>query len=102
VSAAKHTPGPWQMKANRASFGVYTPVGDLVVRVETSNYAGERKRADATLIAAAPSMLEALTSIVEQFEAYAITNTSATTHDATGFIYAKARAAIAQATGGDS
>ena len=65
MSAAKHTPGPWTaQKSSNALYGEHwhatVPKGDERVRLTEPS-----TEADARLIAAAPDMLEALRGFVD-------------------------------------
>ena len=83
--ADKHTPGPWKI-------GTPPPNGEqtvgtdqgLMVAVATTG-AGVQTKANASLIAAAPDLLDALEELVAEFGVCGLTE--------------KARAAIAKATG---
>jgi hypothetical protein len=83
--ADKHTPGPWKI-------GTPPPNGEqtvgtdqgLMVAVATTG-AGVQTKANASLIAAAPDLLDVLEELVAEFGVCGLTE--------------KARAAIAKATG---
>lgn len=53
----KYTPGPWAVNDMVANYVVYKPNGKGIARTD---YHNEQALADATLMAAAPEMLEAL------------------------------------------
>jgi len=86
--ADKHTPGPWKI-------GTPPPNGEqtvgtdqgLMVAVATTG-AGVQTKANASLIAAAPDLLDVLEELVAEFGVCGLTE--------------KARAAIAKATGEQS
>ena len=79
----KHTPGPWALEDGY----IRDPDGKCVLDVEDANIS----TGDALLMAAAPDLLEALKSMCEGFSALKDSDFPA---------LAKARAAIAKATGG--
>ena len=97
---SKHTPGPWQVGMAFDNYGEteiaiehMTPAGNLVVAVALGGLQGQD--ANASLIAAAPDLLDALKAIVK----------SLAEQDDEGLIehaqqMIDARAAIAKATGG--
>jgi hypothetical protein len=87
MGAASHTPGPWHSGKSKVNHYVATRCGDVVCRLEGSAISpiDARVAADARLIAAAPDLLEALRSMLEDDD-----------HDEAK---RKARAAIAKATG---
>lgn len=65
-----HTPGPWQLKKNMSSVGIFDSVGRHITRVPCVDQQSVRGEANARLIAAAPELLaalQALTSAVDQF-----------------------------------
>lgn len=99
MSAAKHTPGPWQVGPVFDNYGTLeviiehmTPAGNLVVAVALGGLAGQD--ANAHLMAAAPDLLEALRDLEAMAERYRPPGNSMP--DA----QKKARAAIAKAEGG--
>lgn len=91
---SKHTPGPWHMNmvsSKSWNVGIYEASGSEVATVKVKSLVtSERRDADARLIAAAPDLLEALRGFVEH----------GTCFDEIDM--AKARAAIAKATGEQS
>jgi hypothetical protein len=97
VSAAKHTPGPWAFSAytnDVCNFEVFASgsSGEIVA----GEY-GVTEEADARLIAATPELLEALRNMVDWLD-----DGNRQLSDAAAADVAKARAAIAKATGGQS
>lgn len=99
---SKHTLGPWQVGTAFDNYGEteiaiehMTPAGNLVVAVALGGLQGQD--ANASLIAAAPDLLDALKAIVK----------SLAEQDDEGLIehaqqMIDARAAIAKATGGQA
>lgn len=99
---SKHTLGPWQVGMAFDNYGEteiaiehMTPAGNLVVAVALGGLQGQD--ANASLIAAAPDLLDALKAIVK----------SLAEQDDEGLIehaqqMINARAAIAKATGGQA
>jgi hypothetical protein len=81
MSAAKHTPGPWET-------GGRIVVGDGMVVADC----GEGAESNARLIAAAPELLDALSAIVARWDFDALEDTPPT--------IVKARQVIDKATGG--
>ena len=74
MSAAKHTPGPWEVQTNRLGEGLINRVGGFVIDSKSvnervcstwsTNRADIDDKANAALIAAAPTMLESLRGVV--------------------------------------
>ena len=99
MSEAKHTPGPWLIAdasfvyalndSGYNRFWTNVTGGDLRKGESTSKVETE---ANARLIAAAPDLLDALQSIIEDIDSEFGTDCD----------YNKARAAIAKATGGSA
>ena len=88
---SKHTPGPWNTADMKDAVGIYDPSGKIVARIPNSfEEAEDRRRADAALMCAAPSMLEALEEIADFAPGYG---------DVCEIIAQRARAAIAKAYG---
>ena len=86
---SKHTPGPWQWTQHfDPTISIYKDGFGQIARLYDSS-AGTGK-ANARLIAAAPDLLDALQSIIEDIDSEFGTDCD----------YNKARAAIAKATGG--
>ena len=85
MSAAKHTPGPWMVTPESETVHGWSHEGEALIVV----YELGTNENDHRLIAAAPELLEALASILEDMDSDYGTN----------YDYAKARAAIAKATG---
>jgi len=89
--SGKHTRGPWELDGIAVA-GSDPRVGDVCLMGEPAQYAGDTARmcdnweANARLIAAAPSMLEALETVVNDYTA-------------APWVLDKCRAAIAKATG---
>ncbi len=97
---AAHTPGPWavRVKADHTMM-ITAPAGHYLARVVGSTAVGDvrgRFTADATLIAAAPDMLDAL-HLAESFIADRVPNTAEMAH-----VWLTLRSAIAKATGAQS
>jgi hypothetical protein len=102
---SKHTPGPWRVYPTtelvdaRGTEGVtgYNIESESceIVGVEGIEFWKENAEANARLIAAAPELLEALTSLLSEAEAFA----SAIRAYANSEAIAAARAAIAKAKG---
>ena len=91
MSEAKHTPGPWQWTQHfDPTISIYKDGFGQIARLYDSS-AGTGK-ANARLIAAAPDLLDALQSIIEDIDSEFGTDCD----------YNKARAAIAKATGGSA
>ena len=89
---SKHTPGPWRVERQNPS----PTTGEYMVAGATAGYLAEVRDcgggnvlANATLIAAAPELLQALEACI---------NYGSMTGD--DWVIEKARAAIAKATGG--
>jgi hypothetical protein len=61
VSESKHTPGPWTVGKSDAGFSIYA--GDLLIVDLVSGILDDEADANASLIAAAPDLLEALHQI---------------------------------------
>jgi len=106
MSQAKHTPGPWLTDRNNVHTGQIATVHHCLnndwVEVWTDKWAetglGEAEQeANARLIAAAPELLDALRSMLVQFNFNTITGI---VHDESAVIV-KAREAISKATGGE-
>ena len=88
---SKHTPGPWQWTQHfDPTISIYKDGFGQIARLYDSS-AGTGK-ANARLIAAAPDLLDALQSIIEDIDSEFGTDCD----------YNKARAAIAKATGGSA
>ncbi len=83
---SKHTRGPWQVHQLTSQSGIYDASGNRLASV--------RYVADARLIAAAPTMLEALRELVRGIE-----ETPELFENAEQGVMARARAAIAAAEG---
>jgi hypothetical protein len=95
-----HTPGPWTEFEDSDSHDIIAPDGTHIARMEPRN--GQpvdhaMQVADAHLIAAAPALLEALETILKQHSVIC----EDTANDLIDDDCAKARAAIAQAKGGE-
>ena len=98
----KHTPGPWVAVKlqDRTAYNIFVPGHcTALLTLEPGKYDGasplcENVQANARLIAAAPDLLAALR---EAFRAFAFYDEGPVWADST---IAKARAAIARATGG--
>lgn len=61
----KHTPGPWQHKANISSVSVFDASGGILARLPANRFPPVQATADARLIAAAPTLLEVLQELEE-------------------------------------
>jgi hypothetical protein len=61
VSESKHTPGPWTVGKSDAGFSIYA--GDLLIVDLVSGITDDEADANASLIGAAPDLLEALHQI---------------------------------------
>ena len=104
MTAAKHTPGPWQYDTDptgweyrivQADRAPYTPGYSDVAHFSVNTVRGEARdvqEANARLIASAPDLLEALDRIVNQFD-----HEIGPEH--VDEYYSDARAAIAKARG---
>ena len=72
MADAKHTPGPWELARNDQHAGsiatLYGCEGGYIEVWTTKWPAGVNQEANARLIAAAPELLEALQSIVDDHE----------------------------------
>lgn len=93
-SGAKHTPGPWGLKAAsgaRSLWRVADAVGRVIGTISRPYTGVDRADADARLIAAAPELLAALELLTDRM---------ALVPDHEDAILAAARAAIAKALGG--
>ncbi len=100
MSAAKHTPGPWQAVA----WMCHAPTTVRAGNVTIAECGGQGRlvvdcEADARLIAAAPELLEQLRLMVQQFAQYV---PPAPNGGNEAWRIAKARAAIAKAEGSAS
>ena len=95
---AKHTPGPWMKSTHGgiSKYSIWSSSGQHIADTNTTKSIGfERCAANASLIAAAPDLLEALQKISNGQEM-----TGDFTHVETVLRYQEiARAAIAKATG---
>lgn len=86
----KHTPGPWQAHHDHGWLVVESQNEDLYIKIEKGSTA-KRFMADATLIAAAPNLLEALQALCKlALNGESVLFTAE---------YDRARAAIQKATG---
>lgn len=70
---SKHTPWPWRSSfktANTNNLGIYTSNGSLLATISVHQLAPpplvQRYEADARLMAAAPELLEALRSLLDE------------------------------------
>ena len=61
MSESKHTPGPWTVGKSDAGFSIYA--GDLLIVDLVCGITDDEADANASLIAAAPDLLEALHQI---------------------------------------
>lgn len=99
--SAQHTPGPWQVRTlENFGFNVVHYVGGDKFNIARVAKAGNE--ADASLIAAAPDLLEALKGAIGALEQDVDTGADYNDADWTGIAnqrLAAARAAIAKATG---
>jgi hypothetical protein len=68
MSGAKHTPGPWNVGQD-SSFGISVWGEEHVADVK--NWGREERQANASLIAAAPELLEALSATVAVLRSFA-------------------------------
>ncbi len=88
-----HTPGPWEMIkeiGNDGGLSCKIVSGNKAV-IALAKHADGNKEANARLIAAAPELLEALIDLLDDSDEY--------DKRPIGIVAAKARAAIAKATG---
>jgi hypothetical protein len=99
MTMTKHTQGPWHITGNKTKY-IEARIRDgwlqevaSVGPTESDNGYGPQQEANARLIAAAPELLEALQEIL------AIDGHSSLTREDSDKLDAKARAAIAKATG---
>ena len=101
---AKHTPGPWVVdevyedEAGQETLGIYAEEGGYVAGIHCGPDAtiDEQDKANATLLAAAPAMYEALKGMVSMYDSLNKSNK----HDgACPCYHCQARAALAQAEG---
>lgn len=109
MTEAKHTPGPWNVfyKSKYDEWHVSTPIdGSSMKRaLFPDGIRTDNPEADARLIAAAPELLEALQVLSERIAYYAslaegeATNIEQWAYTDGSSDVAKARAAIAKATG---
>ena len=83
--STQHTPGPWKITKNDAYEEYWVQLEHYTVGPARIVFT----KADAALIAAAPDLLEALKSILEDMDS----------EHGTDYDYAKARAAMAKTTG---
>jgi len=105
MSQAKHTPGPWEWdgrvwqydEQEEAPWLVQAPWHDIKSKAVLSGSIRCNTEANARLIAAAPDLLDALRSMLVQFNFNTITGI---VHDESAVIV-KAREAVAKATGGE-
>jgi|694.fasta_scaffold03825_22 hypothetical protein len=106
----QHTPGPWEIGRVSAPNTGATPIrwkGENIAWAcgkDSAHRLDEATaRANAQLVAAAPELLDALQELVDQLEGVGIAieeEDSGQWHGAEGLSFAKARAAIAKAEGG--
>lgn len=89
MSAHKHTPGPWCVEGVGIRALVRAGINGVIVAVRHRLSAQEHE-ANARLIAAAPELLEAAMAFIAPFDGIEVVQDSD---------IAKARAAIAKATG---
>lgn len=82
--SAKHTPGPWKIRAERYRFIHVYSSGGGIAHLDTVDGEGA---ANARLIAAAPDLLDVAMSVLERVEM-------------PQSLIAAAQAAVAKATGG--
>ena len=88
MNANKHTPGPWMKSTHGgiSKYSIWSSNGQHIADTNTTKSIGfDKCAANASLIAAAPELLEALKELVAEFGVCGLTE--------------KARAAIAKATG---
>lgn len=98
---SKHTPGPWhvyedcnKVAAHGAKYPAIGTMGTYFTESITDSLGEFYNSADALLVAAAPELLQSLQEVVQYFDAAGDGCFSDTQ-------LAKARAAIAKATGGE-
>lgn len=100
MSAAKHTPGPWRLRAaagSRSLWRIVNAAGRVIGTISRPFQGVDAADADARLIAAAPELLEALQAA---YDALAISYPlHSCDMDKRGAILGQARAAIAKAEG---
>jgi hypothetical protein len=63
----KYTPGPWDIIRAGAALMIYGPVGQRICKILFPEISAERE-ANAHLISAAPELLEALESLIENYK----------------------------------
>lgn len=99
--SAKHTPGPWEA-CKVGDYGDYdgqclVVLGDDM-RVAVTLGSDKTAKANASLIAAAPDLLDALREIADDY-AGRFDMASPSTNPGMKYVVSQARAAIAKATG---
>lgn len=92
---SKHTPGPWTIDDGNIILG---DKGLSVAEVYADDL--EQQRHNARLIAAAPTMLEALVDLVETLQNVRMQDGGGQIQDEYADMFSEARAAIAKAEGG--
>lgn len=104
TTTATHTPGPWKVYhpiSTAESLGIDAASGESVVvwGERHEGIIGERREANARLIAAAPELLEALRFCIPALEWSVANSPSAVRRSSARSDLEIARAAIAKATG---
>jgi len=99
-----HTPGPWWIvprTAPKETILIESQNGLIAVMEssKTKPVTYEKAEANAQPIAVEPDLMEFAKCYLSVFENHNITNHSHPSHDWTGYLADKARAAIAKATG---
>ena len=97
MNTSKHTPGPWHLSecaTQTTRAGIVSVDGLHITDVNGYGMTDSQNQANATLLAAAPAMYEALQTLVE----YLSTQVPADTLDDWKHVFA-ARQALAQAEG---
>lgn len=85
-----HTPGPWKVKVRNGDPDVIDAEGNTIAWV----YSGERAKADAHVIAAAPAILATLEAAVVAHGPFGDDSRPAWWHDANAIVGAARRGAI--------
>ena len=93
TASNQHTPGPWVAREHQFGGCHWVKAGDDDIQISTANHA-----ADADLIAAAPDLLESLTTCMGRLDSLSRDLAGFLAED-TEAIIDQARAAIAKAKG---
>ena len=95
----KHTPGPWGVIIGDAGPIVFSGNKGSMVATCTKRITSTERESNARLIAAAPELLEALQDMIDSVIVLDVTESERSLVSAAENAIAKARSAIAKATG---